>query len=534
MKKRWSSHALALALCWGLAIPAAAAADRTAPDAPPPQAYLQGFTADGAGTAEGEAGAFQTPLRLEAATPVPGTYGPYTISGASYDGTAYTVTFSAAKVEQKTVQIRDHYDIDDSYSEYRPATVTLVTIRPDTSVTVLEGYFESGLGYMVPVEVGFSDGNDRFTAEVFGVVQYIKSGTGKKSYEWDLAPDYVQMGDHLIYEDASAAQGTQNGFTDVKAGDYYADAVKWAVDQKITSGTSATTFSPDRTCTTAQILTFLWNANGSPAPGIRNPFADVSSGDYYYKPALWACEKGLVSGSSFRPDDPCTRADTVMYLWKLAGCPETAEGGSYAPVTLTDGGGSIQFDAAIVKKATVHERADDGNISYPATLIQVRPDSRMTLGGALRNYESELFTPEAPFIYVAGYYGESGELLAEPPMGAPPLYEGVIRDGWPAEYATYDALKLLSVKDPDGDPYFLTLETSRSALDAIEGSVSSGFTDIDPNSGYEPAIAWAVEKGIASGTSAGKFSPNGICTRGQIATFLFRAYGNETAKRTQN
>ena len=114
------------------------------------------------------------------------------------------------------------------------------------------------------------------------------------------------------------------GFTDVKSDDYFIKAVQWAVEQNITAGTSATTFSPSMTCNRAQILTFLWHANGSPEPTAANPFADIQTGDYFYKAALWAAEKGLVSGSTFGANTDCTRAMTVEYMWKAAGSPAPA------------------------------------------------------------------------------------------------------------------------------------------------------------------------------------------------------------------
>ena len=111
------------------------------------------------------------------------------------------------------------------------------------------------------------------------------------------------------------------GFSDVKADSYCADAVLWAVEKGITNGTTATTFSPNATCTTAQILTFLWRANGSPEMTGANPFSDVVPGSFCYEAALWAAKEGLVSGSTFNGNAPCTRAATVTYLWKLAGKP---------------------------------------------------------------------------------------------------------------------------------------------------------------------------------------------------------------------
>lgn len=114
----------------------------------------------------------------------------------------------------------------------------------------------------------------------------------------------------------------KNPFTDVAEGAYYYDAVLWAVENSITAGKTETTFVPGETCTTAHILTFLWRANGSPEPTIENPFTDVKEGDYFYKAALWAAEKELVSGNVFTPSAPCTRGQTMLYLYLLAGSPE--------------------------------------------------------------------------------------------------------------------------------------------------------------------------------------------------------------------
>lgn len=108
-------------------------------------------------------------------------------------------------------------------------------------------------------------------------------------------------------------------FTDVSSDAYYANAVKWAVNKKITAGTSSTTFSPNDTCTRAQILTFLWRAVGSPKSNAANPFSDVKNDAYYCDAAIWASEKGMVTGSVFNGDTPCTRSSTVTYLWQNAG-----------------------------------------------------------------------------------------------------------------------------------------------------------------------------------------------------------------------
>ncbi len=128
------------------------------------------------------------------------------------------------------------------------------------------------------------------------------------------------------------SQGT--GFRDVPAGAYYADAVTWAVKEGITSGTSANTFSPNLSCTRAQMVTFLWRANGSPRASRANRFTDVSANAYYYDAVLWAAENGITSGSSattFSPDAVLTRGQTVTFLYRAAGSP-TVSGSSFRDV----------------------------------------------------------------------------------------------------------------------------------------------------------------------------------------------------------
>ena len=108
-------------------------------------------------------------------------------------------------------------------------------------------------------------------------------------------------------------------FTDVPAGSYYYDAVLWAVENDITKGTSDTTFSPNMTCTRAQIVAFLWRSEKSPAAGTANPFADVKSAAYYADAVLWAAKKDITKGTTnttFSPDADCTRAQIVTFLWR--------------------------------------------------------------------------------------------------------------------------------------------------------------------------------------------------------------------------
>ena len=170
----------------------------------------------------------------------------------------------------------------------------------------------------------------------------------------------------------------ENPFKDVSNDAYYKDAVLWAVSKGITSGTTATTFSPNASCTRAQMVTFLWRAAGSPKASGSNPFSDVSADAYYYDAVLWAVENGITSGTSaatFAPDATVTRAQTVTFLYRAAGSPAAS---------------------------------------------------------------------------------------------------------------------------------------------------GSGFSDVSGDAYYADAVAWAIQKGITSGTGNGQFSPNAGCTRGQIVAFLYR------------
>ena len=121
-----------------------------------------------------------------------------------------------------------------------------------------------------------------------------------------------------------------SGFTDVAEESYYYNAVNWAAANGITSGTSATTFSPNTPCTRGQMATFLWRAAGSPEPkGNSNPFTDVTADTYYAKAVQWAVEQGITAGTSattFSPNGACTRAQMATFIYRC----EQANGGGFA------------------------------------------------------------------------------------------------------------------------------------------------------------------------------------------------------------
>ncbi len=113
-------------------------------------------------------------------------------------------------------------------------------------------------------------------------------------------------------------------FKDVKANAYYYNAVEWAVNSGVTSGMTPTTFEPNTKCTRGQVVSFLFRASGDAPISTANPFTDVKSKSFYYQPVLWAVSKNITSGTSattFSPTKNCTRAEVVCFLWRVAGCP---------------------------------------------------------------------------------------------------------------------------------------------------------------------------------------------------------------------
>ena len=126
-----------------------------------------------------------------------------------------------------------------------------------------------------------------------------------------------------------------NFFVDVPASAYYYDAVKWAAEQGITGGTDENHFSPDASCTRAQIVTFLWRAAGSPVVNYILPFEDVAESSYYAEAVRWAASQGIVSGISptrFGPDLPCTRAQAMTFLYGAMGSPAVTGGSGFLDV----------------------------------------------------------------------------------------------------------------------------------------------------------------------------------------------------------
>ena len=198
------------------------------------------------------------------------------------------------------------------------------SISPSGNVSVREGRDQT---FTITPDKGYAVANVKIDGKSIGAV---------KSYTFENV-----RRTHTIEVIFMKANGNpQTGvFVDVATGSYYEDAVDWAVENGITKGTDDTHFSPDGICTRAQAVTFLWRAAGSPKPETRAmPFTDVPVGSYYYDAVLWAVENGITKGTSetrFSPNMTCSRAQIVAFLWRSEKSPAAGTANPFADVKST-------------------------------------------------------------------------------------------------------------------------------------------------------------------------------------------------------
>ena len=158
-----------------------------------------------------------------------------------------------------------------------------------------------------------------FEPVLWAVNEGITNGMTETTFAPDGTCTRAQIVTFLWRANGSPKVGSTNPFTDVPADAWYTDAVLWAVEQGITTGTSATTFSPDAGCTRGQVATFLWRAEGEPASGAENIFTDITPDAYYYDAVLWAVANEITKGmgdGAFAPDATCTRGQIVTFLYR--------------------------------------------------------------------------------------------------------------------------------------------------------------------------------------------------------------------------
>ena len=212
---------------------------------------------------------------------------------ANFEKNASTGTGTGAATYPITVVNSKNGDVTASHKSAAKGTTVTLTVDPD------KGYVLDTLTVL--------DGNNKDLK--------LTEKNGKYTF---TMPDSKVTVEAMFKAEQSTGK---NPFIDVPAGSYYEDAVIWAVDKGITTGTSAVTFDPNGSCTRAQIVTFLWRAAGSPEPKTMKGFDDVASKAYYAKAVAWAVENGITTGTSaskFSPNDPCTRTQAVTFLFRYA------------------------------------------------------------------------------------------------------------------------------------------------------------------------------------------------------------------------
>ena len=211
-----------------------------------------------------------------------------------------------------------------SYYTIKATAGTGGSISPSGNVSVREGRDQT---FTITPDKGYAVANVKIDGKSIGAV---------KSYTFENVSRT-----HTIEVIFMKANGNpQTGvFVDVATGSYYEDAVDWAVENGITKGTDDTHFSPDGICTRAQAVTFLWRAAGSPEPKTNTmPFTDVNAGSYYYDAVLWAVENGITKGTSdttFSPNMTCSRAQIVTFLWRSEKSPAACTANPFADVKST-------------------------------------------------------------------------------------------------------------------------------------------------------------------------------------------------------
>ena len=297
-------------------------------DAPAPTEYTITYDLAG-GTAEGNPDTYTIETRtFTLKNPTKSGYTFTGWSGTGLDGeNNMTVTIPTGSTGNRTYTAHWRYNgSGHSYSYYTIKATAGAggSISPSGNVSVREGRDQT---FTITPDKGYAVANVKIDGKSIGAV---------KSYTFENVSRT-----HTIEVIFMKANGNpQTGvFVDVATGSYYEDAVDWAVENGITKGTDDTHFSPDGICTRAQAVTFLWRTAGSPASKTSTmPFTDVPVGSYYYDAVLWAVENGITKGTSdttFSPNMTCSRAQIVTFLWRSEKSPTAGTANPFADVKST-------------------------------------------------------------------------------------------------------------------------------------------------------------------------------------------------------
>ena len=234
------------------------------------------------------------------------------------------------KVEIKLVMAVEVKELDEpqagnkpDYSAHLPnASYKFREVKNDYTENGISWYDITDKKYLKPYADTFKEGHE-YQVKVYVIPETGYAFDAKLTGEISGNTAQIFFSKDVAVVSRKYKLSTQIPFTDVSDSDYYAPAVKWAYDTGVTTGTSDTTFGPEETCTRGQVVTFLWRAAGSPEPEVsNNPFKDVKKEDYFYKPVLWAVEKGITAGVSdneFAPKTTCSSAHIITFLYRAMG-----------------------------------------------------------------------------------------------------------------------------------------------------------------------------------------------------------------------
>ena len=370
---------------------------------------------------------------------------------------------------------------------------------------------------------------------------------------------------------------TENPFTDVTEDKYYYDAVLWAVENSVTLGTSATTFSPSADCTRGQIVTFLYRAAGSPDVSATScDFTDVSSDAYYYKAVLWAVENGITVGTSattFSPNKTCTRAETVTFLYRYAGSPavttascdftDVSSGAYYFNAVLwaVENGVTVGTSATTFSPSKTCSRAEIVTFLYRAVAQaddagdddDTGDDETGDTGDDTEGYAVQLTAPANAAIWVYNTQtvtgeadvviasGTTGTVYARDTQGQIDVsgsgqvnFLVVPDDGWEVDAVTA-AGSYKNLKGPDdtgtdnayrvtkitaGD-VVVTVTVKEASEDSGDETVTTGptyfvFTDSDITVTGNTTNSYSVSGTALTISGAGTYSVSGSCADGSI------------------
>lgn len=464
------------------------------------------------------------------------------------------VTFRLAKTEECTLPL------DPSSEE----TVQVLRVAPDCSTDEfisLVPYHWSGDCYRAAEEELVHFYADEALGKYFdgGNILFRHRGGGEEIYIMlDVPlPEIGPTQTESLLPDTS--ENPTFAFSDVAAGAYYADAVNWAVERGITTGTTPDTFSPDTVCTLGQAVTFLWRASGAPEPTVQNPFSNLSPDLYYAKAAVWAYEKGMVSGSKFNGNLPCSRSSMVTYLWKMAGKPQASQ-------TITDveqpwnlllvnpwnkipnnftvslssvgGGHSVDSRCADALSQMLNDCRSAG--MSPVICSSYRTEEKQStlfydrvaeyVNQGMSRDEAEALTAQSTAVPGTSEHqtGLAVDIVdnhnwnLDRSQASMPTQQWLMKHSW--EYGFIlrypdDKTNLTGIIYEPWHYRYVGKEAAKSIYE--QGICLEEY--LQQMDEYEQAVAWAMEQKITTSTSSTAFLPNESCTRAQIVTFLYRS-----------